>query len=1479
MASRALSVLPWRHLVARWRLLHVVLWAAVGLLSIAQGAAAQVPAESSASGESWFAPDRQTLQVLRRAEQLLAERRWAELAEHLDYLLGLEQDAFFQPDKAVPLYRSIKSHATALLARLPSEGWQACELRYGAAARRALDEALDCGDPAQLARIARRYFHTQAGAEAAYLMADYELDRGFPHSAAVWYERMSHSPLAQRYEPMLSLKWAVAGQGALLPESVQAARQRLQRLAPHATVHWGPQRLPLHIADADAWLARVAPASRSAAAGHGPWPLAGGDVTRNAEQPLGTWSRYPRWQAAQTSLPQRARAIQRLVRQAADAGQPLLLGVQPLVVGELVLSRTAWQVQALDRTTGRLRWEAPFVDPQLQESLEDAAAPPADVQRMLWDDRHTGLASDGQRVYVLEALDPIPVLDPGLATAVRGTAGFPVVRNQLLAYDLRTGKLLWQRASGGASSGDGAQSLQFLGTPLPLAGTLYVQQATEQECQLVALDPRSGDTRWSHPLLPVDAQVWRTPSRALSACSPAYGQGVLVCPTGAGAAVAFDPAWRSLLWCYRYGEASTGGRPMLLSQPSSDAVQAPRWRHAACLVGEGVAVLAPADSEELHCLDLLSGALRWKQARGTAVYVAGLRQQRVLVVGRDGVRAHDMQTGDVVWEQKFASGELLHGHAACGAEELAVPVSSGNVYVYAVTDGALRRTESVPAAWGAGNLLAADGMLLWQGLDGLTCLDLHSELRRRIEALAGRQPPDRNALLDRGRLYLQDGRLDEALQDLRAAYEAAPDETARRLLAEALLLRLESLPRLDDDAAARLLAALHDLAASPSERHRLAWLSARAAEAAGDVPRAFAAYLELLRSDDDGAWHVADGVQCSRTADVLARLVALRQSAAEPAAAPIDDLLRAAHAASQDGAYRHWLLAALHGRWSQSLSADDTPLPRAWTVADELWLQQLVSTGPSPLAHAAAQHWAARQREAQRDYALLGALRTWTDRRTDPAATAEWPAALADALTQAAGDSPWQRLWREEAFPQGQARVTPGAGSGQNTALYVVPTEPPPQGALDLGLRPILDLQWHALHVVDSLGQRRFRIPLSQRLQPQVAINVQLCRAWFVGHLLLFFNGRELWGIDLLGHGEQPRVLWRYEIIAPANWRNLVQTVRTAWGEVRTQGLDTQGQPIRPPVLLDPRRIALLRQGRLSVLDTLTGEVLWSRDGLAPSAGLLGDGRHLLVLQPQPQAALVLDTLSGGVLRQGTAPPAEQVVAHDGLRLLVWDTLEGAVRLRLWDAATQRDVWQHQFAAGSHACRGIPGEVWIVQPDGACRVISLADGQQRLAAQLEKPASIDTLQLLPFARREVLLVNEPPPAGASTSLPLGWSAYGGRMHGRAYAFDRAQGRLVWSRRIEQQSPAPAVLGELPVLLFAARWLQRDPQGGAVRGYTIQTLCLDVRSGTTLYEGPLGDYTNGVELLGDPQTGSVHLRAMQASLRIDFEPPPAPLQAP
>ena len=59
-----------------------------------------------------------------------------------------------------------------------------------------------------------------------------------------------------------------------------------------------------------------------------------------------------------------------------------------------------------------------------------------------------------------------------------------------------------------------------------------------------------------------------------------------------------------------------------------------RWLDATVSIAGGSVVLTPAESREIHCLDLRTGEPRWTQRRGEGLFVACLTDQAAVVVGR-----------------------------------------------------------------------------------------------------------------------------------------------------------------------------------------------------------------------------------------------------------------------------------------------------------------------------------------------------------------------------------------------------------------------------------------------------------------------------------------------------------------------------------------------------------------------------------------------------------------------------------------------------------------------------------------------------------------------------------------------------------------------------------------------------------------------------------------------------------------------------
>ncbi len=132
------------------------------------------------------AADRAKMHQLVEAETLLDQRSYAEAAGIVGGILADTADYVFSFDHSQSLCRRLKPAAEALLARFPPEGRQEYELRFGDMARGRLAEAVAARKPAALDDVVARFFYTEAGAEAAYLLgtSPFKLAR---HAVSVVY--------------------------------------------------------------------------------------------------------------------------------------------------------------------------------------------------------------------------------------------------------------------------------------------------------------------------------------------------------------------------------------------------------------------------------------------------------------------------------------------------------------------------------------------------------------------------------------------------------------------------------------------------------------------------------------------------------------------------------------------------------------------------------------------------------------------------------------------------------------------------------------------------------------------------------------------------------------------------------------------------------------------------------------------------------------------------------------------------------------------------------------------------------------------------------------------------------------------------------------------------------------------------------------------------------------------------------------------
>ncbi|MES1213368.1 MAG: PQQ-binding-like beta-propeller repeat protein, partial [Singulisphaera sp.] len=431
----------------------------------------------------------------------------------------------------------------------------------------------------------------------------------------------------------------------------------------------------------------------------------------------------------------------------------------------------------------------------------------------------------------------------------------------------------------------------FLGAPLPLADMVYALTEVKGEIRLVALNAATGKIDWSQQLAVLETMVGTEQLRRCSGLCPSYADGVLVCPTAAGAVVAIDLTTRSLLWGYQFarndGNTPEVARLGMIRNPGlvpNNAANGNRWTDASVTIAAGHVLLTPPESNQLHCLNLLDGKLLWQKPRDDGLYIGCVFEEKVLVIGRNTIRALALRDGTPCWPEAalpLPVGSVPSGRGFFNGRRYHLPLTSAEVAAIDVETGQIvarskSRTGTVP-----GNLICHRGAVISQSIECIERFDQRDDLWQQIGAAIEANPNDATALARRGELLLDEGNFREAAESLQKSYGFAADPRTRELLVDALLEGL----RIDFPAYREQLVEIEKLIDQPAQRSTFLRLVAVGWQNAGNVPAAFEAYMHIagLTAGANDLERVDHVLSVRRDRWVQARLKELLE-----AASPVD---------------------------------------------------------------------------------------------------------------------------------------------------------------------------------------------------------------------------------------------------------------------------------------------------------------------------------------------------------------------------------------------------------------------------------------------------------------------------------------------------------------------------------------------------------------------------------------------------------------
>jgi outer membrane protein assembly factor BamB len=1476
-----------------------------------------------------FPTDRKARRSIEKAEDLIQEGAWGEAASVLQKLLDTPEDIFIEVKRNQGTHwASLRQEANRLIGAMPPQGRKFYEWQFGARAKARLAEAKANSDPEMLAEVAQRYRHTEAGAEATNLLATHLLDRGKFVNAALCFERLLNNPeQADKLSALTLFKAALAFRLVGERAKEDQAWKRLTQAA----------RKGIKIGDQEVALDQLRKELEQHLYSDGTlsvfdWALYKGNQTRSAQGKgsapfLETKWSYPTFESGGTD-PKEAEAA-RQVEQWVDTALknqegrgPILPAFFPIAVTvqrdsgpvPLLIFRTYGGIEARNLSKdGKLQWASP-----LDSSLTRIAGDPEKTLQLnqwlslylqnsphlLYENSAVGtLSTDNKRVYAVDdlALPPHPNSNQMQQMmwgqpATFGKLHDEVHRSKLLAFDLLTeGKLVWE--VGGKSDKSELGDSYFLGPPLPVGDKLYLLTDKNSELRLVCLDASRGDKpviSWIQTLVNVRDKMLLDVGRRVQAAHLSYGDGILVCPTNAGIVLGVDILSHSLVWAHSYREDNPNaqeprhmllGRAGLVNGQPFGATLNTDWKTSAPIIQDGRVVFTAPDAASVHCVNLRNGDLIWKEPRADDLYLAGVINGKVLLVGKSTCRALGLADGKEIWKketglpsgQGVASDNFYYLPLKAGAKSKEPEVCTIDVDKGLVLPPNKSRKKEVP-----GNLLFYEGDVLSQTATHVTAYRQLRIKEEETDFALKKNPLDPVGLTERGELRLARGNLDGAVADLRTALANKPPADVLPKTRAKLFETLTELFQNNFNASEHHLDEFKEMCkvdvpagASDEERKKLAdeqqrrqanflSLLAKGREEQGRLGDAFDAYMEFgALSGERDLVSILGQPTIKVRPDVWAqgRIAAMVAAATPEQRQPLEDKITRKWQAVTSGqnidelrrfvAVFGYLFTV--GREARLQLAERLVDDNAF-LEPELQLLQLRRSEDKRLAARAVEalaRLAIRKgllEDAAYWYRVLGQEFAQTVVRADKLGIDFLNDLTTDKRLLPYLDEPRQ-AW---ATGKMKAKEVFGGQGMQQTFSFE------PEGELlPFFQRHRLVLQnGYQIKLLDrSTNEERWSVDLNKnnpgfnndvsylfRGYPNARFPYQL-----KGHLVVFNLGQTVYGFDPI----ERKKLWEKNLSGSTVGQNN-QITQDKDGTLQLLSPDGYVQKLGQTGPVTASYVCLNTRDGLEAIDPLKGTVLWKKTDVPRGTQIFGDDQHVYLVE----------------VRQSGVGASRALRAHDGVTVEVPDfaslyqrrlriigrnlllsenDAKGDMVLRLYDVHTGKDIWKQTFKSNTIVLRSEAPELFgVVEPanDGKVSVFNLHTFQEVLSARID-PKDLDKIQdvhLLQDNERFYLACHRSPDAVANPwGGPYPNVMNGMRcvhVNGKVYAFYRDTGKLHWKHEALGQMLVLEQFRDSPVLIFTASQRRPMNMGGNVRGGIMQVAVfrsIDKRTGKLVWD--------------------------------------------
>jgi outer membrane protein assembly factor BamB len=1508
--------------------------------------------------------DAKKTRLLETATGHIKAKKWLEAARDLQALLDGSEDSFAEviqkdaDDRITTRLVGVRAEVNRLLTLLPEEGREEYAKLATVEASRLLTVARAKDDDALLAGVARRFLWTDPGADAVQTLAARQFDRGETRLAALSFERLLQCRVLALWPAESLFQATVAFRRAGSKGQAEKTWKQLVGRADRDVLKIDNRTLKVE--DWQAELERLARPPKTDAV---EWPVYRGDAGRSGQAKGGTPFLEKRWSlstytaaasAFRDDNPQSKVQVQAAVKAQESRGQPILPGFFPIAADGKLIYRSYWGLHGVDARTGKILWETDsrygldrlLKDGKTMQYLTNWLAQYNQMGKgnVVYENSTLGtLTTDGKMVYVIEDLALPPVNQamyggpwgrpfPEQPPPNLGPITDTLYHNKLVAYELKVGKLRWELGGHDEKAGD-LKDTFFLGPPLPLEGKLYVLTEKDQELRVLCLDaaknPNKCEIAWTQKLAGVRDKMIQDPVRRMHAAHLAHGEGILVCPTNAGAVFGVDLLTGALAWAHVYrekGQLSASEEEMIrlgiVPPPpgwTNRNPNAPDWKVTAPVVADGKVVFTAPDGRGIDCLNLRDGSLVWKVNRSDDdLYLGGVMAGKVLIVSKKACRGLNLADGKTAWqlETGLPSGQ---GVAADGLYYLPLKVATTikdteatpGVAVIDVEKGVLKaltrsRKKEVP-----GNLLFYEGMVLSQTVGEVTAFPQLDLVLAEITKRLGDNPNDPIGLSVRADINTDRGDWQGAVDDLRAALKNKPDADTENKVRDKLFGALTEYLRHDFDKAEKFLdefKALCKVAVDPNapageqqqaeaeSRRRLVTyfsLLAWGREMQGKAVEAVRAYLELadLGSPNELVASPFDpALKVTLPIMAAGRIKALLEKATPAQRKLIEEEIekrgKEIRKEGKLGSLRSFVQvfgSSAEGQEARLDLARRLVKNRDFAEA-ELHLLQVRRDSDDPQR-------AGRATEA---LALLNlergllpdAVYFYRILERDFAKTVLHDGKTgADLFGELATDKRFLPYLADEAKDGWKGRLKGKQEKGQwpqNRQFY---TFEPAGEVLPFfqKQRVALDFQFHAFKLSEgdkeTWSQNLTRTMFQNFIWTGQPYNPVRYPYHTVGHVIVLPLAHMVFGLDPVSK----RVLWEKSLTGnqpPQNWNNVIPdpkdgTLSVYYPDGYIQKLGQIG-PLTPAVL------CLQTRDGLAAIDPLTGSTLWTRSDVSPRAGIFGDSDHVYIVDvngegnPARTRAFRLSDGAPVEVPDFTAT-FDRRLAVLGSHLLTADEPKGKEQtLRLIHVATGKELWKRVFVGKPITVRSEVRDLGgALEPNGQLTVVDLATGKEVLRTVLD-PRHVEKAQgvtLLQDRDNYYVAINGPLDPNIQNwgggIMPNLMPNFGYRMapvNGEVYAFDRRTEKYKWRAHIPNQMLILNEVGDLPVLLFTSRYTTNN--GGRFT-QDVAVRVLAKQNGKLVYDEKLDPNSQQFHALNvDPEAGVIELVAWNLKVRLE-----------